>query len=109
MQISENEDYDNEHKEDIVFFTSKGRHTIIHTEEKCFETAKLLKDIEKKLPENQFIRIHKQYIVNTKFISRVEYNSASQMVVYIKYDDEIILPAGRTYAPIIRSKLNLDN
>ncbi len=94
--------------EDIIFLSSDGRRTIIHTEDRSFDTAHLLKSIEKKLPDDSFSRIHKQFIVNLKFVTRLEYLMGGQLVLNLRYDDNTALPVGRTYAPVLKKKLGIE-
>ena len=93
--------------DEIIFFSSEGRRSIIHTEDTSYTTSDLLKNVEKQLPHNLFSRIHKQYVVNIKYISRVEYLIGGQFVIYIKYDEEMSLPVGRTYALALKEKLGI--
>lgn len=64
----------------IVHCTGDGRYTKIFLKNgETILVARLLKDFERKLPEDLFIRIHKSYIVNIIFIK--EYNSFNQNIL----------------------------
>lgn len=54
---------------DIVFVKSDGSYVEIQTTDKKYVQRKLLKDIEKELPDN-FVRAHRSYIVNRDFIEK---------------------------------------
>jgi two-component system LytT family response regulator len=52
---------------EIVYIKGNGPYSIINTVEETFITSRTLKTIITEL-ENHFVRIHKTYVVNTKFI-----------------------------------------
>ncbi len=81
--------------EDIVYISSHSKHSVIHTKKKEFETAMLLKDIQSKLPENMFLRIHKQFIINFMYLSKLQHDSGGQYLAQLRNDDETSLPVGK--------------
>lgn len=94
--------------EEIIYISSSGRHIVVHTEEKDFEISGLLKDLEVKLSaygSNSFFRIHKQFIVNIRFVARYQYILGGQYEIYLKDSDETALPVGRKYALPLKEKL----
>lgn len=91
--------------EDIIFLTANGRSTIIHTNNKNYETTQLLKDVGAKLPGDIFIRIHKKYIINTKYLSQVEYIIGGQYEISLNDEDRTKLPVGRKYSPDLKKRL----
>ena len=92
---------------EIIYLSSSGKHTIIHTEEKDFETSILLKEVENKLPDDTFIRIHKQFMVNVQYISVLEYYIGGQYIAFLKDKDENTLPVGRKYVSDLKEKLQI--
>lgn len=94
--------------EKIIYFTSHGKKTIIHTDEREYESHAILKTIESRLPDDIFIRIHKQYIVNIRYISAIEYYIGGQYIAYLNNSDENSLPVGKKYAPFLKGRLRLD-
>ena len=64
-------------KNDIVFIESKGRKLIFHTVDKgTVEIYEKMDDIQTNL-DGRFLRIHKSYLVNMRFISERTNNSVS--------------------------------
>jgi len=60
---------------DILFLEGSGNYVKIHSEHtKPLMVLDKLRDLLKKLPEQQFFRVHKSYIVNVKKITQVEGN-----------------------------------
>lgn len=76
---------------DINYIEVYGHETLVHTANAVLTTSKALFTIEKELSEYGFIRTHKSYIVNTRYIFSVECNS-------------IILSNGENL-PVSRTKL----
>jgi DNA-binding LytR/AlgR family response regulator len=63
-------------------------------------TLEALKNLEKMLPQETFIRIHKSYILNTSLIRAVSGNMVS-------LSDGTALPIGKVYKDEVRHKLKL--
>lgn len=82
---------------EIIYMSSSGKSTAIHTTDRDFETARLMKELEARLPEN-FIRIHKQFVLNLDFASSLRYRTGGGYTVLLRDSDETTLPAGRQYA-----------
>lgn len=61
---------------EIFYFQSTLRKIAIFTADNAKEFYGKLDDIEKQLPE-YFVRIHKSYIVNTRFVMKYRYDSVS--------------------------------
>lgn len=76
---------------DINYIEVYGHETLVHTVNAVIPTSKALSAIEKELSDYGFIRTHKSYIVNTRYIFSVERNS-------------IILSNGENL-PVSRTKL----
>ena len=76
---------------DINYIEVYGHETLVHTANAVLTTSKALSAIEKELSEYGFIRTHKSFIVNTRYIFSVERNS-------------IILSNGENL-PVSRTKL----
>lgn len=57
---------------DIIFIQSEGDYTMIHTANSHFLKEQTMKYFGEHLPPNQFVRIHRSYIVNVHAISKIE-------------------------------------
>ena len=94
--------------QDIMYVSSHGKNSIIHTNKEDIEAAVILKNVERRVPAGAFIRIHKQHIVNISYIAALEYYIGGQYIVYLKDDDDSPLPVGKKYATNLKSRLNMD-
>ena len=92
--------------ERILYLASHGKRSTIHTEERDYEAARLLGDLETRLPA-EFTRIHKQYIVNLRYVERMQYFIGGRYTAYLRDRDETALPVGKSFAAAVRQKLGL--
>jgi len=74
---------------DILWLKGDGNYTTLVTRNKVYSLRNILKEFESVLPEEDFIRIHKSYIVRVD-----EINTISPKEVTI-VDEKV--PVGRTY------------
>lgn len=59
---------------DILFIQAYGNYLKVFTEEKMIMTADTMKNISTQLPDSQFVRVHKSYIVALAKIDQIEGN-----------------------------------
>ncbi len=84
---------------DIIFIESLKEYIRIHTDDESLMTKQKLGLMEEKLPDNQFIRIHKSFLVA---INRIKSVSPS----FIGLTNDKNLPIGRSYKAFVLNKLN---
>lgn len=94
--------------QDIVSVTSHGKSSVIHTVSEDIEAPLILKEFEEKAPPELFARIHKQHVVNLRYVAALEYYIGGQYIAFLKDDDESTLPVGKKYAPLLKARFNLD-
>lgn len=76
---------------DIIFLEALDNYTAIHTAEQKFLVNSFLKDLHSQLPDNQFIRTHKSYVVNAALIKSIEENS-----IHVNHS-AVIIPISKSY------------
>jgi DNA-binding LytR/AlgR family response regulator len=79
---------------EIIFIKSESNYCVFYTTNKKIMSLAKLKSLEEKLP-SQFIRCHRSYIINTSFISRLNFEEV--------YLDENIIPISAMYRDAIRA------
>lgn len=92
---------------DLVYLSSHGKRTTLHTEDKDYVINEILKEIENKLPGDKFFRIHKQFVVNMAYINQVKYFEGGRYMAYLKDEDSSALPIGRKNIFILKEKLGI--
>lgn len=64
--------------------------------------SKTLKELEKSLPA-QFVRIHKSYLINSKYLIMV---NTTKKIIRINISDDVLeLPIGETYLEVVKNTL----
>ena len=74
---------------DVIYFESLKNYVAIHLKDKQIITYSTLKHIDEYLPENDFIKIHRSYIVALQHIEKTD-----SVAVYLHNNN---LPIGDTY------------
>ena len=82
----------------IKYIEAYGHEVVIHTTDTDIRTTRSLSETEKALSAYGFIRIHKSFIVNTRFIFSVERNN-------IILTDNNSLPVSRTKTEEIKQAM----
>ena len=82
---------------EINYFEAYGDYIKVYTTNKMYITYNTMKNVEGSLPENQFFRIHRSYIVRLDKINNIE-----QLSVEI---DGKALPIGKSYKAMLIQKM----
>lgn len=83
---------------DILFVEAKGDYTVFKTEDKGYVVNSTFKNVEEKLNVNQFVKVHRSYIVNIDKVVDIEENN---LLI-----NEQIIPISRGQKPNLMKKLN---
>jgi DNA-binding LytR/AlgR family response regulator len=73
---------------EVLYIESNGNYINIHTKKEKIISRQSLEWVQEQLPGNRFIRIHRSFIVNSKFVSRIH-----SKAVFI---GDIEIPVSRT-------------
>lgn len=84
---------------DILWVEAYDNYSFIVTADQKYLVSSTLKDMEQKLPSQNFVRVHRSYIANLDKIEAMEENS----VVFSKSD----IPIGKSYKKILMSRFNI--
>lgn len=85
----------------IFFVEALKDYVIIHTKDEKFTIHSTMKDIEKKLPSDMFMRVHRSYILNLKKIKSIDSN------IVLLEDTDKKVPIGGSYRDDLFKRLNL--
>jgi len=83
--------------EELMFAKADDNYTRLFTVEKNHILSSTMKKIEEKLPSDNFIRIHRSYIVNINYIDKIK-----DGYLFIKKHQ---LPIGRSYQELLFQKI----
>lgn len=83
----------------IKLIQAKGDYILLKTDTKNYTVHSTLKKIVEKLPDSQFLKVHRSYVINTSKIIDIEDNS-----VLI---DKDVIPVSRSNRPELMRRLNL--
>lgn len=86
--------------DEIQYLESLGNYVKVWRNSDFLLTQRTMSSFEEQLPAN-FVRIHKSYILNKKFVHYIEGNT-----VYLKNKQE--LPIGKNFRPIIKQLLDME-
>ncbi|MDR9399342.1 LytTR family DNA-binding domain-containing protein [Salibacter sp.] len=85
----------------IEFIEVEEKYCSIFTENRQIHVKIALKDFIKKLPESTFIRVHRNYVINTEYVNTVQ---LSENIVIV---NDRNIPFSRTYKENLINTLNL--
>ena len=92
---------DNEHVSvgSICYITSDKHNITIQTTKYCYDMRKTMAEAEKELVPYGFVRIHKQYLVNLRYVKKV----STRDDTVVMYDD-VVLEMSRRNKSIVMEK-----
>jgi len=91
----------------IVYAETDGHGCVVHTTSRSYEVNQLLGELEKKLTDFGFFRIHKSYLVNLSFISELFAGSGNGLSVHMKGYESQELPVGREKLKTLKQLLKI--
>lgn len=84
---------------DINYIEAFGDYVIVHTEQDDYKVHTTMKSIELKLENNDFIRVHRSFIIRLDKVSLIE-----EDILQIK---KKLIPVGRSYKSQLYNRLNI--
>lgn len=91
----------------IVYAETDGHRCVVHTTSRSYEVNQLLGELEKKLADFGFFRIHKSYLINLSFISELFAGSGNGLSVHMKGYESRELPVGREKLKTLKQLLKI--
>lgn len=92
---------------EIVYVASQGKGSVIHTVRTEHYTPRLLMSIAEKLPQTQFLRVHKQFLLNLSFISHLQHMAKGDYLAFLKDEEQSQIPISRNHSAELKSRLGL--
>jgi DNA-binding LytR/AlgR family response regulator len=85
---------------DIYFVEALKDYVTINTSDARYTIHSTMKDIERKLPQKHFIRVHRSYVVRIDKIKTIEQNNI------LLENNKKIIPIGASYKEALLEKIN---
>ncbi len=86
---------------DIFYIEALKDYVVIHTQDSRFTVHSTMKDIESKMGHEDFIRVHRSFIVRLDKIASIEYPNL------ILEEDKKVIPIGGSYRDDLNNKIKL--
>lgn len=79
-------------KKDIVFISRENGETVIYTNDEKHKTSMTLNDLEIKMDHNDFLRVHKSYIVNKNKIREIyPYGRWTYIIKFYNLEEDALM------------------
>lgn len=85
--------------DDIIALEAYDNYSFVHTRQQKYIIGSTLKDLEQKLQDYQFVRVHRSFIVNLKAVESIEEDILSA--------GELRIPLGKTYKEEFMKRIKL--
>gem|GEM_PF-3374138 len=82
---------------DIIYLSSSGKSTVIHTITKDIEFSSLLGDVIQKLPNDIFTRIHRSFVINTDYLESIAHTGSGRYMARLNDSEDTAIPVGKSY------------
>ncbi|MHB8893845.1 MAG: LytR/AlgR family response regulator transcription factor [Candidatus Geothermincolia bacterium] len=92
---------------EIVYFEAAGKYSYAHTRTKRFLTGYSLGQLEERLDDLSFVRVHRSYIVNVDFILKVAKDKSKGTLVVLADEKETKLKISDSHLAMVKEKLGL--
>jgi|TARA_B110000093_G_C12912177_1_gene385234 two-component system response regulator LytT len=86
---------------DLVFVEALKDYVVVHTKEDSYTIHSTMKEIERKLSDRRFVRVHRSYIVNMNSIESIKHSNITLV------DVEKQIPVGGSYKDALAARINL--
>ena len=80
---------------DIIMVSAGEKYSVLHTACKKYEYRKLISEVETLLPEDNFFRSHRSYIINLDYIETIDFDINNRFTVSLK-GIEFLIPVSRS-------------
>jgi two-component system, LytTR family, response regulator LytT len=86
---------------DIYFIEALRDYVTINTLERRYTIHCTMKDIERKMPDRDFVRVHRSFIVRVDKIKEIDHSNV------VLDNDKKVVPVGGSYKDLLQERLNM--
>ena len=87
--------------EDLLFVEALKDYVVVHTRKESYTIHSTMKEIERKLSDRRFMRVHRSYIINLNSIESIKYSNITMEGL------EKEIPVGGSYKDSLAKRINL--
>jgi len=87
--------------DDLLFVEALKDYVVVHTRKESYTIHSTMKEIERKLSDRRFLRVHRSYIVNLNSIESIKYSNITMDGL------EKEIPVGGSYKESLANRINL--
>ncbi len=87
--------------DDLLFVEALKDYVVVHTRKESYTIHSTMKEIERKLSDRRFLRVHRSYIVNLNSIESIKYSNITMEGL------EKEIPVGGSYKDSLANRINL--
>ena len=87
--------------EELLFVEALKDYVVVHTRKESYTIHSTMKEIERKLSDRRFMRVHRSYIVNLNSIESIKYSNITMDGL------EKEIPVGGSYKDSLANRINL--
>jgi len=91
----------------IVFFEAAGKYCRVHTGKRGFLADYSIGDIESRLADRGFMRIHRSFVVNISHVRKVVQKTGKRMTIVMSDDAQTQLNVSDSYGPELKARLGM--
>lgn len=91
---------------DIMYIYSFEKGAALQCVEETHYTKLTLKELKNQIPEN-FIQVHRSYIVNADFVASIKYHNSGSYNLYLKEMPRIKVPVSKKHVASLKRLLNI--
>lgn len=89
---------------DVVLFEANGNYCKIHLKQRFYLYKKTMKELVNELNTQEYLRIHRSYIVNLNQVNNVDYQGKNEYSFELSNGQFIV--SGRSFAPEIKKYMS---
>lgn len=86
---------------DIYFIEALKDYVVINTADRRYTIHSTMKDIERKMPDKDFVRVHRSFIVRLDKIKEIDHANV------LLDNDKKVIPVGGSYKELLQERLNM--
>ena len=91
----------------IVFFEAAGKYCRVHTRKRGFLADYSIGDIESRLADRGFMRIHRSFVVNLSHVRKIVQKTGKRMTIVMSDDAQAQLNVSDSYGPELKARLGM--